>query len=682
MSSNYNVSDDDEEYEDSSLLESDEELSTLIRSRTMETQPYNDNRTTEDGCVEDDVILRPTLEETEKLREEKKEMFEQIVTSWFPKDVNVYARDFDTDEEEEEEETTGFTETTRRDAIISQFVEDAYEQCNQFGRAIGEQGMHCLLQNKDYRNGWNDFKRFVEDIFRSDKYEVNFYHADSTNYWDLAWDGNYDSISMKKMGYFSLGPSIDFPPSEWTMPHEDTWLRTLRNGGFSHVTIIPVTYDLVSSVPRSSKTVSNDHSHQTKSIWIHDPDYDDSLKLTTDTISGDNAPSSSYPLFVKPLSITGNKHVKVYAFEEEIKRKTFLHDEKRGIVTRLYRIIVNFVGQPKTPAWWNTKSKWELVEQNMAKNIETVSNVQNRLETLSIVSTAKRNMDTSNDLLAPECYQRSVTEKLSPVLPATVVSPNEKISAVSVPNVILNSMERTSIEKRKRSTTTSLETTKTTTCGDQAQKKKRRKISSNTMVITPIGADSKEENINKMDDYLDELIRTETQGNLVSHAFESLNEEECFDIYSEYLFDIVEKHLVSERLQRMGNFFANYVLPDVLDADFKVTKLNLSGHTNKETCAFTGLLIQENTAYAVKCFSSKDDKNPSNAFIISNDVKGLNVMVSFIKAIKYYKKMIEMRMDGKCTCSFNRSLNGGIFVKHAVQLRRFKSFISARLSVG
>jgi hypothetical protein len=193
-------------------------------------------------------------------------------------------------------------------------------------------------------------------------------------------------------------------------------------------------------------------------------------------------------------------------------------------------------------------------------------------------------------------------------------------------------------------------------------------------VVAPIGNEPEERKFNETDDYLDGLIRDRSQRATEPHRLESSDDEECFDLYSAYLFDIVETHLLPEPLRRIGNFFANYVLPDVLNVDFKVSKLNLSGNKNEETCAFTGLLIRENTAYAVKCFAPADDKIPLNAFIISDDGKGLNVIVSFIKAIKYYKQMIEMRMDGTCKCSFKD--DGGLFTKNFIQLRLFKKFIS------
>ena len=655
---NYNASDDEEEYDDSSLLESDEEKAALIRNRTMNGESGLDDT--------DDKILSPTFAETREMEEEKKEMFRDVVKLWFPKNVDVYA--IDKDDENGGRECI-VTDGERREDAISRFVEEAYEQCNQFGRAIGEQGMHCLLQNKDYRNGWNDFKRFVEDIFRSSKNEINFYHADSTNYFDLTYDGNYDSLSMKKMGYFSLGPSFDVTfgrhegvsLANWTMPTEDTWMRTIRNSGYSHVTIIPVTYELITSNVDKSQPAKNP-SHA-KDVWIVDPDYDrqsdDAVTNVAAASSFSSSSSSSYQLSVLPLSVMGNKRVRIFIEETELNKGTFVckslltKGSEQENVTRLYRIVVNFVGQPKTPAWWNTKSKHELAEQNLRQNVDTLSNVQDRLEKMSLANAS------TLPALEPESYAHPVARS----------------NVVSSPTI-----EPIVGAKRKRSSSAEER------IGDR-QKRSKAKKTTTVVVAMPVVDPNEKGKYEDLEEFLDDVIAHELYvktKKLVDpwdpgsdrDRFYDMDDEACFGLYSDYVVDIVEEHLLSKRLTpkglwRIGNFFSNYVLPDVMNVDFKVVKLNVSKNRGAETCAFTGNPIATSTAYAVKCFSLDDEKTPLNAFIIANDKKGVDAMVSFIKSVKYYKQMIDMRMDGLAQFSFLE----GPFSKHFAQLRRFKRYV-------
>lgn len=648
---NYNVSDDDDEYDDSSLPEDEEETSTLLQSRSMKNDIMVITSSTDGNDREDEEsILNPTPSEMEEMNTTKKDMFEEIVKIWFPKDKNVYISQIDDGED------TSFSSSLpsligrgnrkvasngERDDVIKRFVDEAYEQCNQFGRAIGDQGMHCLLQNKDYRNGWNDVKRFIEDIFSDTKYDVEFFHAGSTNYWDLFWDGNYDSLSMKKMGYFSLAPSPHAIPWEnWKIPHQDTWMRTIANSGFSHVTIIPVEYELMNSNFDNIETIKGDENNLT--MWIYDPDYD-----VKNHIGGANA------VTFNPGSITGSSKVVIHFNESS--SCPFLRKSGDTYLTRLYRIIVNFVGQPKTPAWWNTKSKWELAERNLRKNIDDLSNIQQRLEGLDIVKSTKQNENSIVNGLDPEHYENEDQHQ-------KIVSPLPLKTTTTTINV--------SKRKRKSSSTSAPSAL-------LQSPPKKRKTRSGTSTKTEIAKNNDE--IESLDTFLEMNVEEREKS-----RFNSLDDDACFEIFVLYINDIINTHLMhvsnngDVKMSKIARFLSDYVIPNISDIDFKVSRCHVpttQKSNEPSVCAFTGVpIVGGSNCCVVRCLlpsTNSTELLPACAFTVEYEKSKTDAVTLIIKAMKYYKQMVELRFDGTNNSSFKNE----DFLKHMVYMKKFKRFV-------
>lgn len=385
---NYNASDDEDEYTLKSLIPF---MKDLHQKGQNESGEDADDDVSTDVSMEGtprplyvNCVLIFSLDETMvKMRQEEddqylRDTFQDRLRIWFPRHRDAYdnacdAESLDDEEEEEEEEEKEAHKAVQKgkkmaieESHLRKLVDNAYVECNAMANHLGEQGMHGLLLNSDYQHGFDSFATFINNCFSINfGHRVEFFTGKQTNYFDLTYDHNFDSMSMKKMGYFALGPLGD--EQDYQVPPFATWQKTLRNSGFTHVTVKPVDFTIhpMSDVPKKVEEMTSKSDQiccTDEMVWCYDESFAN--------IHTDGRIKS-----VSPTNDQGSEHISVYIGDTPEKPHPLRYCRRDGSsAVSLYRFIVNFVGMPKSPAWWNTASKWEIADMKLNQHMSRLEN--------------------------------------------------------------------------------------------------------------------------------------------------------------------------------------------------------------------------------------------------------------------------------------------------------------------
>lgn len=390
------------------------------------------------------------------------------------------------------------------------------EKCISLLKTLGDQGRHTIWDAKDYRQKWNEFKNHVMSLFDARslanravrKYRVKFYReSEITGYHDLSYDKNPDSFSYKMMGYFSLSLNLEcFPldmpdsdlPVESPLKNEKTWIDNLRRSGYSNVSIVPVSYEVL----ETGETSNGGESGFTIKEDPKGKNYEEELGSESVIIWG--------------------KCTDVDYYTKNEARKP-----------KLYRVVMKFMGQREDPSYYNTIPRKQLLsfkdeeEKRLRSIMSNLDNVNERLQSMDLsenpevvkelqmeeeeekkeespiilptVDPCDRNMETVSVHLEESSVKTNWADSVLAIALAPVVkkpevtlnnffekstSPNAKLFEEAGARVVkANSASRDKKRKRTKSTTKNPATIPTKT-GAQPKAKRQKKTKTSTPTST------------------------------------------------------------------------------------------------------------------------------------------------------------------------------------------------------
>jgi hypothetical protein len=532
----YHASDDEDEYNDASSIDS--ALGAVCDA--YEESERGDNEDDEEERV-------PERSNEEKIKESISD-FAEAFRKWVPFEAvdaskvkrafcsvsrgnddassNV-RRAYDDDDDDDDDLEDGEIDTR----YVESFVKQVKNGCDLFLNSMGH-GRHMLWRNSDYANGWDNFVTMIKEMFVEDECAIHFYHGSDTNYYKLGFDGNFDTLSVFKMGYFSIGPLVDETrgsSSSFEIPDRSIWTKTLLNQGFSHVGVIPVEHSVA---PFDDAFMKASYSSFAKlrefrgDVWI----YDESMEPGKHAVPNGAA--------LKTRDSKGP--ALIYVKDTENARNRVLPG------TAFFRITMNFLGQLNDPPEWKRHPADAISDERVAKeriNAE-LSNVGDRLKRVSFAL----------DKPPPPIIAAAV-----PSTPAPATSPSFE-SAISVVKFVDEQMRESGVrlETEPPPTAPSIVPracgTKRLASADadapvRGSKRARKAVALST---APIGRKMKDEAIGFMELYLKRakengasvVVVPPTLPLTAAHIayFEGLNEEQSYHCYDGYLkrvlFDI------------------------------------------------------------------------------------------------------------------------------------------------
>lgn len=742
MEYNYNVSDDADEYSDTSIKEFTKDFKTTEPMEEIKDTQSNSlivkNNTSEVTSMEVEHETNDPIGNTSvsnDFKQDVKEAVDFMVRQWFPNNKKIYNMSnirthMNITETKDDGDIIESNKTNESNMSAEDiYVEYVSQKLNAMAHEIGEMGVHCLLQNKDYKNGYNEFKSFINDIIRSsDGHDVNFYIGNSTNYPELTYDGNFDSLSMKMMGYFSIGASKSSYQNStdlqrYEFPDESTWLRTIKNAGFAHVDVIPVEYDLLDMSMKPEKLNRKQHDED---VWICDPDYVESC----------NTQSSGADLVI-PKSILGSKKVTVYIKQQRnitgntkkdipTKERLFRMDISTGKNhTRLYKIIVNFIGQSKNPAWWNTKSKYEIAEMNLSHDLNELLNVQkkvdayathvlpsvesrlqnnisdSRLENICKTSTLENVLQNNSRYDISEKKEKE-KEKIPIMAPSITV---EKNTVVVYPKKKQTSIQYFSpksseLEKQHVKYDTKEEEKKLKKKRDRKNRREEKKAKKEKKNMLP---QKRSIQIECLEEFIHLTMKSLSWNTKLMDYFMKLSVKDGADVYISYFDHVLSQMLKVKKscvthspfeMSVANQLFNTHFLPNITKVDLKLSKITFKTQLDangslqnvrtdenrneiKYVCAVTGEKITGNVAFILKCVEL--DTNGKiigtlSALFISQDHNVLKSFVSFVDSALFLKEMhlslLGGNLDEKYACRPNSK-----YVKQLSNMLVFKDHI-------
>jgi hypothetical protein len=632
--SNYNESDDDE-YSGASV--SDEVYRKPFVDVVTLSDVYGDSGEVESmDCEEKSDTKTSTQNDLHGVesfvreeREETKEELKKRAKIWFPKITGVFdlknSRVNSRDEIDVHEITGRSGDVDTYDARMADELDLVYERCNAVAEKLGETGMHNLLLTQDYENGWNEFVRFVETIFDySNGHEVRFYYGKKqTNVFKLCYDGNFDQTSMQALGWFSLGPSLKTHDTyesllKYKLPNSQTWMRTLKNSGFVHVDVFECDYALL----KSEKNLSKDD------VYIFDKDFESFFDEEEKVTFGKRKSNANASKEENGSNVVVNyiNDIKLWETVDLYNRGGFLKDDITGrTFTKLYGVRVNFIGQGRSPTWWNTKLMSELLDENLTLNLQDVENVQNSIDrtTVKIRQEKKENDEREKGKVKTGMRLAKKNNSEIPTVTVTQRSANRSVTNLTP--------------------------------------------TPNTEVSQEIWCDPLEAFLT--------LSKKDFASCIQMKNIYDLNRNQSYAVFEKYFISVVR--YVSNKRSSVGltEFFLNHVLPAADEIDLKLYRYKGYDPTKRrEKCSVTNRTISCGPYYYVlKSLSLKENaKFESVSMIVSPDEDVINKFKTFVNAFKYMMKAKRSLRTEEKESSNDFTFKSKSFIKHLCVLLDYK----------